>query len=118
MQESLLLKNIYDVNLSYLLLASSLINHDKVTAMFRLGISDEVAEQLGMLTLTQMQHLAQINQLLCTFRFNDARSINHLTRDSRVDGLQQAHAGILLSTDLLDGISNSHFRNKNSLNGG
>ena len=96
MHTSELLKHIYDINLSYLLLAQRLISQDKASAMFRLGINEEMATMLGGLTLPQMVKLAETNQLVCQFR---------LTQDSRVDDLQQIHTGILLSTRLLTEIS-------------
>ena len=43
MHTSELLKHIYDINLSYLLLAQRLIVQDKASAMFRLGINEEMA---------------------------------------------------------------------------
>ena len=42
MHTSELLKHIYDINLSYLLLAQRLIVQDKASAMFRLGINEEM----------------------------------------------------------------------------
>ena len=54
MHTSELLKHIYDINLSYLLLAQRLISQDKASAMFRLGINEEMATMLGGLTLPQM----------------------------------------------------------------
>lgn len=53
MHTSELLKHIYDINLSYLLLAQRLIVQDKASAMFRLGISEEMADTLATLTLPQ-----------------------------------------------------------------
>lgn len=47
MHTSELLKHIYDINLSYLLLAQRLIVQDKASAMFRLGISEEMANTLA-----------------------------------------------------------------------
>ncbi|MDU6441922.1 MAG: flagellar transcriptional regulator FlhD, partial [Pantoea sp.] len=44
-----LLKHIYDINLSYLLLAQRLINQEKASAMFRLGIDEEMANALSQL---------------------------------------------------------------------
>ena len=41
MHTSELLKHIYDINLSYLLLAQRLIVQDKASAMFRLGINED-----------------------------------------------------------------------------
>ena len=50
MHTSELLKHIYDINLSYLLLAQRLIVQDKASAMFRLGINEEMATTLAALT--------------------------------------------------------------------
>lgn len=80
MHTSELLKHIYDINLSYLLLAQRLISQDKASAMFRLGINEEMATMLGGLTLPQMVKLAETNQLVCQFRFDDAQTITRLTR--------------------------------------
>lgn len=107
MHTSELLKHIYDINLSYLLLAQRLIGQDKASAMFRLGINEEMAKALGELTLPQMVKLAETNQLVCQFRFDNAQTITRLTQESRVDDLQQIHTGILLSTALLNEASHS-----------
>ena len=100
-----LLKHIYDINLSYLLLAQRLINDEKASAMFRLGIDDVMADTLRQLTLPQMVKLAETNQLVCQFRFDDSKTIERLTQESRVDDLQQIHTGILLSSHLLKGLA-------------
>lgn len=105
MHTSEMLKHVYDINLSYLLLAQRLISQDKPSAMFRLGISEEMATTLGGLTLPQMVKLAETNQLVCQFRFDSHQTITRLTQDSRVDDLQQIHTGILLSTRLLSEVS-------------
>lgn len=105
MGTSELLKHIYDINLSYLLLAQRLINQEKASAMFRLGIDESMADALAGLTLPEMVKLAETNQLVCQFRFTDHDSISRLTRESRVDDLQQIHTGILLSSRLLRDVS-------------
>ncbi|EHD04591.1 Flagellar transcriptional activator FlhD [Salmonella enterica subsp. enterica serovar Urbana str. R8-2977] len=102
-----MLKHIYDINLSYLLLAQRLIVQDKASAMFRLGINEEMANTLGALTLPQMVKLAETNQLVCHFRFDDHQTITRLTQDSRVDDLQQIHTGIMLSTRLLNEVDDT-----------
>ncbi|KFD16207.1 FlhD family flagellar transcriptional activator [Rahnella aquatilis CIP 78.65 = ATCC 33071] len=73
--------------------------------MFRLGIDDVMADTLRQLTLPQMVKLAETNQLLCQFRFDDSKTIERLTQESRVDDLQQIHTGILLSSHLLKGLA-------------
>lgn len=105
MHTSELLKHIYDINLSYLLLAQRLIVQDKASAMFRLGINEEMATTLAALTLPQMVKLAETNQLVCHFRFDRHQTITQLTQDSRVDDLQQIHTGIMLSTRLLNDVN-------------
>ncbi|MEA7595327.1 flagellar transcriptional regulator FlhD, partial [Salmonella enterica subsp. enterica serovar Virginia] len=42
---------------------------------FRLGINEEMANTLGALTLPQMVKLAETNQLVCHFRFDDHQTI-------------------------------------------
>lgn len=112
MHTSELLKHIYDINLSYLLLAQRFISQDKASAMFRLGVSEEMASTLGGLTLPQMIKLAETNQLICQFRFDDRQTITRLTQESRVDDLQQVHTGILLSTRLLNDATTADGINK------
>ncbi|HGJ5872986.1 MAG TPA: flagellar transcriptional regulator FlhD [Arsenophonus apicola] len=100
-----LLKQIYDINLSYLLLAQRLIKEEKASAMFRLGITEETADSSISLTLPQLVKLAETNQLICNFRFKNSETIEQLTKESRVDDLQQIHTGILLSTHLFQQLS-------------
>lgn len=100
-----LLKHIYNINLSYLLLAQRLINDEKASAMFRLGIDETMADTLMQLTLPQMVKMAETNQMICHFRFDEHNTIKLLTQESRVDDLQQIHTGILLSSHLLNQLS-------------
>lgn len=69
--------------------------------MFRLGIDETMVDTLAQLTLPQMVKLAETNQLVCNLRFSDHQTIEQLTKESRVDDLQQIHTGILLSSHLL-----------------
>ncbi|WP_294904930.1 flagellar transcriptional regulator FlhD [Tatumella sp. UBA2305] len=100
-----LLKHIYDINLSYLLLAQQLISQDKSSAMFRLGIDEPMANKLAELTLPGLVKLAETNQLICKLRFMDYTIIQRLTRESRVDDMQQIHTGIILASELLQSVS-------------
>ncbi|MBS0855426.1 MULTISPECIES: flagellar transcriptional regulator FlhD [unclassified Tatumella] len=100
-----LVKHIYDVNLSYLLLAQQLISQDKSSAMFRLGVDESMANKLAELTLPELVKLAETNQLICKLRFIDYTIIQQLTRESRVDDMQQIHTGIMLASKLLQSVS-------------
>lgn len=105
MNSANLVKQIYDFNLSYLLLAQKLISQDKSSAMFRLAIDESMADQLSELSLPALVKLSETNQLICKLRFIDGSVIQCLTRDSRVDDMQQIHTGIMLASDLLQSVT-------------
>ena len=73
MNEDRILAEIRETNLSYLILAQSLIRTDRVQALYRLGLSEEVADLLDQLSPAQMMRIAQGNMLLCRFRFEYRR---------------------------------------------
>ena len=66
-----ILTEIREANLSYLMLAQSLIRSDREQALFRLGISEESASMIALLTPAQMMKVASGNTLLCRFRMDD-----------------------------------------------
>lgn len=92
-----LLAEIREVNLSYLLLVQRLLNDDFPTALFRLGLSEEVADILRQLSLSQLIRLASSNSLLCRLRFDDAAMLSAISRDTLDGVLQQAHTTVLLA---------------------
>ncbi|CAH0209235.1 MULTISPECIES: flagellar transcriptional regulator FlhD [Erwinia] len=102
------LQSIHDINLSYLLLAQQLIRKDKFAAGFRLGLSEGTIDNLKELSLPQLMKLASTNQLICRLRVDDEVVIENLTKDSRIEALQQIHTGIILSTDLLNNLCLHH----------
>jgi len=102
------LQSIHNVNLSYLLLAQRLIRDDKFLASFRLGLSDSTMETLKDLSLPQLIKLSSTGQLICRLRLDNEDVIDCLTKDSRIDALQRIHTGIILSTELLDSLSENN----------
>ncbi|EPU3936586.1 MULTISPECIES: flagellar transcriptional regulator FlhD [Enterobacterales] len=99
------LQNIHDMNLSYLLLAQRLIRDDKLAAGFQLGLDEDTIEIIKDLSLPQLIKLSSIGQLICRLRVDNDAVIDCLTKDSRIDALQRIHTGIILSTELLDSLS-------------
>ncbi len=99
METKQLLDEIREINLGYLLLAQQLIREDKVAAMYRLGINQDVAEIIEKLTTSQLLKMASSNSLLCRFRFNDALIAELLSNNSRDDNsaVSQSHAAILMA---------------------
>jgi flagellar transcriptional activator FlhD len=101
-----LLDEIRNANLSYLILAQQLIRQDRASALFRLGVSEEVADILDRLTTAQILKIAATNLLMCRFRFDDSVVWRLLTDHPRENAGQNAvsgvHAAILMSSVLPD----------------
>ena len=95
-----ILAEIREANLSYLMLAQSLIRADREQALFRLGISEESAALIALLTPAQMMKIASGNTLLCRFRMDDDMVwellVNH-GKSSANDGTNRLHASILMA---------------------
>ncbi|MBK7051063.1 MAG: flagellar transcriptional regulator FlhD [Rhodoferax sp.] len=92
---------IRDANLTYLMLAQTLIRKDKADALFRLGISEESADLIATLSPAQILKIASGAMLLCRFRVDDDMVWNLLTNHtaSKVDndGTTKLHASILMA---------------------
>ncbi|OGB86522.1 MAG: flagellar transcriptional regulator FlhD, partial [Burkholderiales bacterium RIFCSPLOWO2_12_FULL_67_210] len=79
MDSEQLLSEIREANLTYLMLAQNLIRKDRAQALYRLGITEEAADLLGMLSTAQLLKIASSNMLLCRFRVDDDLVWNLLT---------------------------------------
>ena len=90
-------KEIGDLNLAYMLLAQRLLKQDRAAAMFRLGVSRELADMLIGMSLAQIVKLAATNFLLCSFRLGDQPSMAAVVQEVRDSSLQQAHMAILMA---------------------
>ena len=100
METTQILAEIREANLSYLMLAQSLIRADREQALFRLGISEETANLLTTLTPAQMLKIATGNTLLCRFRMDDDLVWGLLTnhgKSSANDSVSRLHASILMA---------------------
>ncbi len=96
---------IRDANLSYLMLAQQMINADKPEAIFRLGISKDIAELIQRLSNAQLLRLASTNMMLARFRFDDSAILGMLTNHNRDFALAQSHAAILMAAQPVEDIS-------------
>ncbi|QCP47764.1 flagellar transcriptional regulator FlhD [Trinickia violacea] len=93
-----MLSEIKEVNLSYLLLAQRLLREDKAMGMFRMGISEQLADVLANLSLAQTVKLAASNQVLCRFRFDDHAILSSLADKGKANAVAQAHSAILMAS--------------------
>ncbi|MFN9807174.1 MAG: flagellar transcriptional regulator FlhD [Betaproteobacteria bacterium] len=102
-----LLEEVREVNLAYLVLAQHMIRADKAQAMYRLGVSEEVANVVDQLSPAQLMKIASANQLICRFRFDDdmvwtlltSHSKSRATGTGAVAGL---HANIVMAGQIAD----------------
>ena len=100
-----MLAEIREANLTYLMLAQSMIRQDKAEAVFRLGLNEESVEILAALSPAQVLKLASRNTLLCRFRVDDDLVWSLLTNHSRPGACQKVgneatntlHANILMA---------------------
>lgn len=90
-------EEIKEANLSYMLLAQQMIRDDKPGAVFRLGVSEELADLIVGLSPAQLLKMASANMLLCRFRFDERLLFNMITDYNRDRMMSQAHAAILMA---------------------
>ena len=96
---------IRDANLSYLMLAQQMIRADRAAAIFRLGVSDEIAVMLEGLSNAQLLKLAGTNMMLVRFRFDDHAILGMLTDYNKDRALAHSHAAILMAGQPVEGIA-------------
>jgi flagellar transcriptional activator FlhD len=95
-----ILAEIREANLSYLMLAQSLIRSDREQALFRLGVSEDTANMIAALTPAQIMKIAGGNTLLCRFRMDDDLVWSLLTshgKSAANEGVSRLHASILMA---------------------
>ena len=100
-----MLSEVRDANLNYLMLARQMIRADRASAIFRLGLSAELADLLDGLSSAQVVRLASGNMMLARFRFDDQAILGLLTRLDRETSLVQAHAAILMAAQTVEDIA-------------
>jgi len=105
MSSEQLMSEIRETNLAYLLLAQQMIRMDKATGIFRLGISQEVADILDQLSPGQILKMAASNVLLCRFRVDDRLLLGLLTDHNTSKPMMQSHAAVLMAGQAAAGLA-------------
>ena len=104
MNNEQLLAEIREANLTYLMLAQTLIRQDKAEAeaVFRLGLNEESCDLLGSLSSAQVLKLASRNTLLASFRADDemvwSLLTNHSSNKIGNAATNTLHANILMAS--------------------
>ena len=99
MTANTMLDEICEANLTYLMLAQTMIREDKPQALYRLGVSDEVAGIIEALSPAQLVRVAATNQLVCRFSCNDEMVWGLLTSHGKDRELAGVHVAILRSAE-------------------
>ena len=100
MNNDQILMEIRETNLSYLMLAQSLIRADRDQALFRLGLSEDAADRISSLSPAQVLKIASSNTLICRMRVDDDLVWTLLTNHGKgrtTDSIGQLHANILMA---------------------
>ena len=86
-----ILAEIREANLSYLMLAQSLIRIDREQALFRLGVSEDTAQPDRLADARRrLMKMASSNTLLCRFRMDDELVWNLLTSHGKSSANESA----------------------------
>ncbi|MEQ1600880.1 MAG: flagellar transcriptional regulator FlhD [Methylophilaceae bacterium] len=100
-----MMSEIRDANLGYLMLAQQMIRADKATAIFRLGISKEIATLIESLSNSQITKLASSQMMLARFRFEDGAILGMLTNYKKDRALSNAHATVLMAGQAVEAMA-------------
>ena len=98
MEQTDLMAELEELNLAYLMLAQRLLRADRLSAIFRLKIDEEMAALLLSLSSRQLARLARTNQLLCHFGHEGAERLRQVVDNPRDQGMGGFHASLLLAS--------------------
>jgi len=105
MKTEQMMNEIRDANLSYLMLAQSMVKEDRDTAIYRLGVSDDVADILERLSPAQVVRMAASNMLLFRFRFDDSLIVDMLSDYGNGKLMAGTHAAMLMAAQPAAGLA-------------
>lgn len=97
MKSAQILAEVREANLTYLMLAQQMLREDRDAAMYRLGVSRQVADILEDLTPAQVSKMAASTTLLCRFRCDDRVILEMLSGYGKDKLMSQSHAAILMA---------------------
>lgn len=92
------LSEIRNVNLSYLMIAQQMIRHDRAEAIFRLGISGEIADLIAGMSNAQVLKMAGCNVMLSRFRFDDSAILTTLLSDKAANTVNSLRTSIIMAS--------------------
>ncbi|MGS0893218.1 flagellar transcriptional regulator FlhD [Burkholderia stagnalis] len=89
---------VWELNMSYLWLAQRLLQEDRATGMFRLGLTSDMADALASLSIKHMIDLASSGQLICVLRPAKRGVVSALTRSTPPVDIVRLHVAMALAS--------------------
>jgi flagellar transcriptional activator FlhD len=86
---------IHELNLAWLMLAQRMLQSDRETALFRLGISKALADYITNLSAAKLVRMAGNPLLIPCFRFDDEQLARLMAGEGRDASASTLHAAIL-----------------------
>ena len=105
MKTDQLMNEIREANLSYLMLAQNMVKEERDTAIYRLGVTEDVADILERLSPAQVVRMATSNQLLFRFRFDDSMIVDMLSDYGNGKLMAGTHAAMLMAAQPAAGLA-------------
>lgn len=93
------LNEIQELNMTYMLLAKQLLSDDRDAGIFRLGITEEVADYILSLSARKMSQIARSNQFLCKLRFEEIAKLEATISSYRDYLGTPGHHSLLLASE-------------------
>jgi len=87
-----------ELNLSYLLLVQKMLIEDREATIFRLKLSEDMANVLSGLSIREMTWLASQGQFLLCPNLGEAEQLQAILQNKRDTGLQQTHLAMLVTS--------------------
>ena len=97
MKTKQMMNEIREANLSYLILAQSMLKEDHDSDIYRLGLHEDVADIIEGLTPAQVLRMAASTMLLFRFRFDDSIIVDMLGDYGNGKLLAGTHAAMLMA---------------------
>ncbi|MDR0564389.1 MAG: flagellar transcriptional regulator FlhD [Azoarcus sp.] len=93
---------IRELNIAYLMLAQKILRSDRETALFRLGISKELADFIENLSAARLVRMADNPMLIPRFRFDDEQLARLMAGEGRDETASTLHAAIIAASRFLE----------------
>ncbi|RUO23218.1 flagellar transcriptional regulator FlhD [Aliidiomarina iranensis] len=98
METTKTIEEFQELNLAYLLLIQKMLSEDRDSAMFRLKLSNEMADLVASMSIREITWLATQGQFALRPCADNADQLAHILRSKRETGLTHTHLAMLMAS--------------------